>query len=146
MVWLRDGVAQPRTGTAYALGSADAGTSLSARVTAERAGFLSGEAMSETVKIHAYEVPDDSGGGGSTPTPTDGSTDGPTASPTPATVASAAAAAAPARSAPARLSATGTPDTSNVIGVAALLLALGTAALVAVRIRRRHESATSSHD
>ncbi|MDT0116543.1 M12 family metallo-peptidase [Microbacterium sp. PRF11] len=146
VVWLRDGVAQPRTGTAYALGSADAGTSLSARVTAERAGFLSGEAMSETVKIHAYEVPDDSGGGGSTPTPTDGSTDGPTASPTPATVASAAAAATPARSAPARLSATGTPDTSNVIGVAALLLALGTAALVVVRIRRRHESATSSHD
>lgn len=146
VVWLRDGVAQPGTGTTYALGAADAETSLTARVTAERAGFLSGETVSETVKIHAYEVPGGGGGGGggTTPTPTPTPTDGPAATPTAAPTASAAA--APAGSAPARLSATGTPDTGNVVGVAALLLALGAAALVAVRVRRRPESATSSHD
>jgi hypothetical protein len=143
VVWLRDGVAQPETGTTYTLRAADVGTSLTARVTAEREGFLSADAVSETVEITAAEVP--GGGGGGTPTPTPTPTDGPTATPT-APSPTASATAAPAGSTSARLSATGTPETANAIGVAALLVALGAAALVAVRLRRRHESATSSHD
>ncbi|WP_193755237.1 reprolysin-like metallopeptidase [Microbacterium testaceum] len=72
-------------------------------------------------------------------------TSGPTAAPA-ALVSTASSSTSSAGASSARLSATGSPDTTNAISVAALLVALGAVALVAARVRRRHGSATSSDD
>ena len=164
VVWLRNGVEQAQKGTSYALAPADAGTSLVARVTAERAGFVSAQVDSAPLAIPAND-PGGSGSGGSgsggsgagtpgaggsgTGTPatggsgTEGSTvNGSTPAGTSAGTTAAAGSSATTTS-QGRLSVTGTPGVMTPIGVAGVLLALGSAALIAARSRRRPDAVVS---
>jgi hypothetical protein len=143
VAWSRDGVRQPQTGTTYSLGAADSGTTLTATVTATRDGFVAAEPVSVSLA-----VPADTTGPGPNPGagPGSGSGSGSGGPGTDGAGSASDAGSASGATANGRLAATGVPSPTPILGLAALLLAAGACLLVAVGVRRRSASITSSSD
>ncbi len=140
VVWFRDGVAQPQTGPVYTLSAADAGTTLSARVTPLRDGFL--PAAEATV---ALLIPADAGGPGGPIDPGGpGGSPGSGSGAAPGGAASSLGSASFGAAASGRLGSTGSPDVSPIAGTAAILLLLGAGALIGARLHRRRAAAPTT--
>lgn len=151
--WFRNGVAQPQTGAIYTLSSADAGTSLTARVTATRDGFGSAQSTSAPLDIAAGGTGggntgggNDGGGNGGNGGGTDGSGSSgssPGGSGTTAGSSATTGITSTAATSGSRLGATGSTPATPVLVLGALLTALGAGVLI-VRRRQRHRADTSS--